>query len=191
VRVNAQGDENAFGFTILFDPSKLAFRSASKTSATGPAVLNVNSSRAASGIVAVALALPVGSMMASGSQDIVSLAFATAENATGTVAVAFTDWPVVREVSNPTANAVPATYNNGSVNFDTTPIVPPVLRVERFPEGLLLSWPASAEGFLLETTETLGGAWTQWDVLRLEIAGRTLVTLPFTNASRYFRLRRP
>jgi hypothetical protein len=191
VRVNAQGDENAFGFTLVFDSSRLTFRSVSRAAATGLAALNVNSNGAPSGIVGLALALPTGMKLASGSQEIVSLVFDAAQNATGTVAVAFNDWLVLREVSDPAAIAVPAAYNNGWVSFETTPLVRPPLSVERFHGGLLLSWPDSADGFELESVAALGGTWTQVDSVPMQIAGRKMVVMPPSGTSGYFRLRRP
>src|SRR5207247_7308355 len=49
IELDAQGTENAFGFSVMFDPAKLSFVSAEKSNETSGGTLNVNKQEAAAG----------------------------------------------------------------------------------------------------------------------------------------------
>jgi uncharacterized protein (TIGR03437 family) len=118
LEIEAEGDENAFGLSLNFDPSVLAFVSASAGSGAPNAVLNVNSNQAASGRLGIALALPAGQTLRAGKQIVVTVRFnsLTGNNAATTI-IGFGDAPIRRQLSDVNAVAVAASYSDGSVNF--------------------------------------------------------------------------
>ncbi|MGZ5567929.1 MAG: LamG-like jellyroll fold domain-containing protein, partial [Limisphaerales bacterium] len=75
VHVSAQGDENALGFSLNFDPAQLGYVSTSLGSGASGSVLNVNSSQAASGRVGVALSLSPGNSFGTGDTEVARVTF--------------------------------------------------------------------------------------------------------------------
>lgn len=72
------------------------------------------------------------------------------------------------------------------------PVTPPTLQIERSaPQQVVLAWPASASGFVLETTSDIGGI-IPWDRVTTSPAqqGADLtVTQDIAQGTRYYRLR--
>src|SRR5439155_7805695 len=68
LRLEAQGDENALGFSVVFDPVKLSFVEAATGAGTSGATLNVNLNQLVAGRIGLALALLPGNSLAAGSQ---------------------------------------------------------------------------------------------------------------------------
>ncbi|MBN8247646.1 MAG: hypothetical protein J0L84_09405 [Verrucomicrobia bacterium] len=66
-------------------------------------------------------------------------------------------------------------------------IAPPTLTAESTPEGLKLSWPAGAAGFVLQSAGSLGA--TEWTPVG-GVTGNSVV-VPFSAAAQYFRLYQP
>ena len=113
------------------------------------------------------------------------LQFAIKPGATNPAAIAFNDTPVTREVSDAAANVLSTSYIDGQVAINPLP----VLRIGQQGASVVLSWPASSGAFLLQSADTLSAA--SWDAVALDIVtNRSLatVTVPATNAHRYFRL---
>ncbi|MGH7969492.1 MAG: immunoglobulin domain-containing protein, partial [Limisphaerales bacterium] len=73
VLLDAQGNENAAGFTLSFDPSVLTYSGATVGSGATGATLDINASQVASGKLAFVLALPVGGNFAAGSHELVKV----------------------------------------------------------------------------------------------------------------------
>src|SRR4029077_1675269 len=76
IEVETQGDENALGFSLMFDPTKLSFVSASKSDEFSTATLNVNKLETTEGRVGLALALPAGRSFGVGTHQVVVAKFA-------------------------------------------------------------------------------------------------------------------
>ncbi|MGH9841198.1 MAG: reprolysin-like metallopeptidase [Blastocatellia bacterium] len=111
IALDAEGDENALGFSLSFDPAQLRFVSAAAGDGASGATLNVNISRASRGQLGLALALPAGRTIAPGPRQIAILTFASAPNGNAaTAAIGFGDLPVPREVSDANARALPASF---------------------------------------------------------------------------------
>lgn len=112
----SQGDENALGFSLVFDQSKLSNPQVSLgTNATG-ASLNVNSTQASSGKLGIALAKNAGSIFSSGTQRILNVTFSVASVATATeTTISFGDQPIFREVVNSAAGVLSANFQSGVV----------------------------------------------------------------------------
>ncbi len=121
VELDALGDENAFGFSLTFDPAQLRFVSAAPGRDAAGALLHINSFRAAEGRVGVALALPAGQSFAGAARQILSLNFAVAANGNAaTTMIAFGDQPVASEVASVSAAVLPAIFNSGTVTMTRT-----------------------------------------------------------------------
>ena len=63
------------------------------------------------------------------------------------------------------------------------------LRIAAVPDGVRLSWPASAQGYVLQSTDAVpGGAWTD-STAHVTVEGdENVVRLPATDGQRFFRL---
>ena len=117
IQLLAGGQENAMGFSLVFDPAQLTYQSAIVGAQAADATLNPNVAQASSGRVGIALAKPAGAVWAAGTQEIIKVTFTlNASLANGTLAaIAFGDTPVVREISDAQAAALPGTYQAGTV----------------------------------------------------------------------------
>ncbi len=189
VRLEAQGDENALGFSLAFDSARLQFLGAARAAAMSNAVLNLNTNQAAAGKLGVALALPAGASLGAGTMEAVLLTFGAASNASGMAPISFSDQPVAREVSDAQANPLLAVYDDGAILVGAPR---PSLGLTRTGPTVLLFWPTNAAGFHLQATSgPLGTAWTNVDMVPLEFGGQKLVPFPTTGSEKYFRLRQP
>jgi hypothetical protein len=75
ITLQAQGNENALGFSVNFIPSQLSFVSASNGLDALEAALIVNADRAAAGGLDISLALPPGQRFNTGTRQVVVLTF--------------------------------------------------------------------------------------------------------------------
>jgi len=116
IELAAQGNENAVGFSLNFNPAILGNpRAALGGGATG-ATLNTNTNQAAQGRVGVVLALPSGQVFAAGARQLVVVTFTVASAAAaGATPIGFGDQPVAREVANATAGILPVDFVPGAV----------------------------------------------------------------------------
>lgn len=185
VLLHSLGDENALGFSISFDPAILAFRNATAGTGAVGANVNLNSTSASDGKVGVVLALSPGGLFAAGTQQVAVLQFAIKPEATNPAVIAFNDTPVMRELSDAAANVLSTSYVDGQVTMNPLPL----LRIEQHGADVVISWSASSSAFLLQSAGTLSPM--SWDSVALDIVTNgpmATVTVPATNALRYFRL---
>ncbi len=120
IQLVAQGDENALGFTLVFDTSLLSNPTATVGADASSATLNVNSSQVAQGRVGIALSLPAGTSFTAGNKNLVVINFATANVTSNTqTQISFGDTPVGREVSNVTADVLPTAFIPGPLAIST------------------------------------------------------------------------
>ncbi|HKX29757.1 MAG TPA: SBBP repeat-containing protein [Blastocatellia bacterium] len=118
VEADTKGDENAYGFTLNFDASKLAFVNAGLGPDAGPAVLNVNSSEASAGLVGLVMALPAGQTYSTGIRKLLTLTFTVGGTDTDTaLPVSFGDQRVRSEAANAKADLLPVTWTAGEVKI--------------------------------------------------------------------------
>ena len=116
VEIDANGDENGFGFTLNYDTNKLSNPLVAQGAATQGTFLIPNTNTA--GRVGVILAFAPGSTIAAGTRQLVTIRFDVAGNAaSGFSLLSFGDAPVIRRVAD--ANAVPltTTYTDGTLNI--------------------------------------------------------------------------
>jgi hypothetical protein len=114
----AHGEENALGFSLNFDPAQLTFQSAALGAQGTGATLNPNASQVTAGKIGIALAKPTGAVWPAGTLELVKLTFTVAAGAANgaVLNLTFGNSPIGREVSDVTANALPAGYQPGSVS---------------------------------------------------------------------------
>jgi hypothetical protein len=75
---------------------------------------------------------------------------------------------------------------------DTTALVGPPLSVLRAGNNVVLSWPRAYVCFALEMTDRLAPSpvWVPVQVAPLVVGDANVVTLPLTQANKYYRLRK-
>ncbi|HKZ78604.1 MAG TPA: IPT/TIG domain-containing protein, partial [Pyrinomonadaceae bacterium] len=117
IDLDAQGDENALGFSLNFDTTKMTYVSAVNGSDAGTASLNINTSGLASGHLGIAQSLPTGATFTPGTRHLVVVTFSAPVNASGSTVISFGDLPIGREVVNISANTLGATFTSGSISF--------------------------------------------------------------------------
>lgn len=186
VTLNAQGDENALGFSVSFDPALIDFASAALGANAAGAILNINTNELAQGKLGIALALPSNSQFVTGIREVVKLQFRAAASADGPQAVVFGDQPIAREVVSPLADVLPASYSTGLISVSPLPEIEATMNEQ----VLTLSWPAWAAGFDLQRSTNGTSGWTT-------IGGGTVQTnesgfsaaVPIQGSTEFFRLR--
>ncbi len=153
VQLNSQGNEDAAGFSIVFDPTVLSFSNAVAGSGAGSATFNVNTNRATNGVVGIALELPFFSTFAAGTQELAKLNFQVMPYAANHTAITFTNQPVLQDAADANAASLPVTFNNGTLSINNT-----LLRLSAVTHTngkLVLSWSATLAGFNLESNTNL------------------------------------
>jgi hypothetical protein len=188
VTLAAQGDENGLGFSVVYDPTLVSFTGASLGADASDASLFVNSSQAASGRVGFALVLATGNTFKAGKRELVKLAFTASSTNSGAFSPAFGDIPVIREVANTLADALPASYASSGIVVN--PI--PTLSIAVQDTNVLLNWQATATNFVLQQAELEGLVsmmWTNISVVPIATNGQSLVELPLSEQGKLYRLR--
>jgi len=116
IELVAQGDENALGFTLTFDPALLSSPQASLGADAAGAQLATVTTQTAQGRIGIGLALAAGQKFAAGTRQLAVVTFNLAATAgAGVTTLDFGDQPLQREVSDASAIALPASYTAGSL----------------------------------------------------------------------------
>jgi hypothetical protein len=189
VYLDAQGNENALGFSLAFDSTVLSYLSASLGADATGATLVINTNQAAAGHAAFVLELPIGSSFAAGTKEVLKLNLRTAPSAAGLYAVALTDQPVVRQVVDASATPLTTTYINGSISVNP----PPSLTATLSQQNINLSWPLWATNFVLQEADgTLlpSLTWSNVPAALTITNNEALVSLPITGTTKFYRLRK-
>lgn len=117
ISIDAEGDENGFGFTLSYDPAVLSNPSVQLgvDLPGGTFFQNTN----LPGKVGVIAAAPIGQAVLAGTRQIVTIRFDVAANAPGgaTPLLMVGHPPVVNEVSSVNADVLPTTFTGGFVNI--------------------------------------------------------------------------
>ncbi|MDX2033404.1 MAG: proprotein convertase P-domain-containing protein [Blastocatellia bacterium] len=120
IELLAQGDENAIGFSLGFDPAILSNPRVALGGDAAAASLSTNLTLASQGRAGIALALPAGQKFAAGTRQIASVTFTAAANVTLlSTQVSFSDQPIQREVTDANANGMAAVFLPGFVSFNS------------------------------------------------------------------------
>lgn len=190
ITLDCKGNENAFGFSVRFDPSQVAFVGASTPPDLRGALLNVNSSRAAEGVIGLALALPIGQPAGALKQTLVTLRLKPKSVFDGSLTLSLEDAPALREVVDVYANALQTAFVSGQVQFGD---VGPSIRIETQGKGIRISWTVTEDQtatFTLQTSSSLdSGSWKTVEGLVASDGHTRSLSLPSLEAQSYFRLR--
>jgi hypothetical protein len=189
VNLEAQGDENALGFTLAFDSAKFNYSGTTLGGAASGATLNVNTNQVASGTLGIVLALPIGNNFVAGTREIVKVELAAKSFATISSSVGFSDQLVPRAVSDALANELPAYYIAGNVIVNGLP----PLNITRSGSNVTLAWPTWAASFNLQSSSNLlsAGGWTNVLATAQTNGSDLEVTLPILEGTEFFRLQNP
>jgi hypothetical protein len=129
VELEAQGDENAIGFTLNFDPNVLKYDMAVVGRDAAEATLTPNPLQADQGRLGIVLGLPADQKFAAGTRQILVVFFFVNPNTTAdSTIVGFGDQPVAREAVDANANllavewksVVVTTLKKSTMDFPTT-----------------------------------------------------------------------
>ena len=148
VVLTSQGNENALGFSVTFDPAVLRFDTTANGTDLGGATLNVNSSQATSGKVGIALALPSGSAYATGNRSLVTLNFTVIASASTSTSLGFGNTPVFQEISDAAANTLTATFTPVTITASPAPTAPTITNPTNVsvPAGQMAMFSVTATG---------------------------------------------
>ncbi len=188
VTLAADGTEVALGFSLVFDPARLEFESASKGSGAASASLNINTTQISEGRVGIALGLSSGTFQA-GNRELVTLTFRgmPSENP-GVTSLAFGDLPIPREIANGAAAPLASAYQNaqGTVR----PI--PTLTVMNDVGAVMVCWPSWATNMNLQGLGTVGASdWTNVTAEPKLEGDRYKVVIPGDGSGVFYRLIKP
>ncbi len=126
IELVAQGNENALGFSLNFNPAVFSNPTAQLGSGGAGASLNVNP-QTANGRIGIALAMPTGQTFVAGTRQIVVVTFTIAGGApTGQSAITFGDLPIAREVSDANANVLTTVFTPGTITVQQPNPVPAI-----------------------------------------------------------------
>ena len=193
VFLEAQGDENALGFTLTFNPTAFVFADVTLGSGAAGASLIPNTSQVGAGRLGVVLALPTGSRFSAGSREMVQVNLVASPDVAGPFPVTLSDQLVTRCASDAFANELPVNYANGTLTVN--PVNPnPTLAITQSSTNVVLSWPLWAADFTLQTlegTNGLQGSWTNTLTTLQTNGSMVFVTLPIAIESKFFRLFHP
>ncbi len=117
IELHSEGDENAVGFSVIFDAAALTFKETTLGKDAQTATLHSNSSLAAGGHVGVALALPAGQHFSAGRLQLARVVFMVNPNYAGATRVDLGDQSVTREVVDAGANPLPAIWSSANVTI--------------------------------------------------------------------------
>jgi hypothetical protein len=181
----SQGNENALGFSVDYDPSLVALAAVSPGANAAAATFNINTNHA--GRVGVALALPAGTSFPAGTHELLRLNFksVSTNTTTTTSALSLSDLPVLRQVSDSRATALAAIYSNGSINLNP----PPRLNILQSATHITLAWPLWATNFSLQEAKGSPFAfWSNIHTMPISTNNQNLITLPLGPGPNFYRL---
>jgi hypothetical protein len=191
INLEAQGDENALGLSVAFDPLLLNYVSAGPGKDVAEGVLYVNATQAGSGRLGFVLALPTGKSYAAGMREMISMRFRALTSTPHAQVIALTDVPVPREVCNTSALVLDAAYADGFVTISPLP----ALRIVQSGQDMVLLWPLWAANFTLQEAAGTGLPFSWSDV---ETNGHMLTNdnervllVPLSTTNKFYRLNLP
>jgi hypothetical protein len=186
VELMAQGNENALGFSLDYDPTLVSLTGVNAGANAAGATLDINTNQASAGRIGVALALSTGTTFAAGTQELVRLSFRSSLTNTAMDSVSFGDSPVVRQVSDPTATVLAASYVGGAMSINPVP----ALSISQAGQKVILSWPGWATNYVLQSSSSVGASavWSNAPVAGTVTNGLGAVTAPVSGQEQFYRL---
>jgi hypothetical protein len=186
VELAAQGDENTLAFSVSFDPTVLSFASARQVAVASGAQFRVNTNKVATGALGIVLALPGGQSLAAGTDPVVQLMFNPVAGS-NLATLAFTNSPISCSVADVTASDVSANYQSGSLVVGGA--TQPLLGIGPAANGVTLTWPSTAGGFVVQMTTNLSAAWSDISATAVTNGVGVSVSLPAPAGTTFYRLR--
>ncbi|HQR33552.1 MAG TPA: hypothetical protein PLK30_12520 [Blastocatellia bacterium] len=120
VEIDAAGNENALGFSLVFNSSHWRLLSVKAGRDLDEATLHVNSTQAERGRIGIALAMPVGKAIARGERELLVCEFAPIATRKGLpFSFEFGDIPVQREMADVNANPLTAAFSAEGLEPET------------------------------------------------------------------------
>jgi hypothetical protein len=185
VNLAAVGNENAIGFSLNFDPAKLAFSAARLANTASQASLQINSTTASSGHLGLMLALAPGSTFTPGTANLLNITF-NLETPNTPGIVSFADQPVVRSVSDAQASELDSAFVIQSMAITTRPF----LTIVRSPNSVTLSWPTAGNYVLQQSSNPVAG-WSIVPTPATVVGTQNVLQVTPTSNERFFRLALP
>lgn len=133
----AQGDENAIGLTLTYDPTVFRYKprpndagtvpdDVSKHFGTGINGASLNLNTATAGKVGIALAKSAGTTFPSGNLQLVLVDLEVIASTSGSTSIGFSDSPVAREVVSATVETLTTIYTPLTVAASPQPVAPTI-----------------------------------------------------------------
>ena len=114
IQLDARGDENALGFSLLFDARRWQYVATTVGKDASRASLQINTNQVVRGQLGFTLTLPPGEAILAGQHEVLVLTLApltgSPNGSDGTGVLSFSDEPVVREVVSAQASDLPAAF---------------------------------------------------------------------------------
>jgi hypothetical protein len=171
VELLALGDENALGFSLEFDPTRLTPLQAGPGVSVPAASVIVNTAQGAAGKVGFALGLPAGTVLGDRTQEVARIRFRAASGA-GPATVRFADVPVRRELVDRLAREGAMKVQDGQVTIVPLPVILTQPQTQTVEAGKTASFTVVARG-----TGTLAYQWF-YEGNPLDGATRATLSLP-------------
>lgn len=116
IELVSQGDENALVFSLTFDPMVLSNPTVALGADASSASFEFNPNQSASGRLGLLLALPAGQSFLAGVRRILNITFTiSAMTTANSTPIEFGNQPLAQEVSNASAELLPASFVGGMV----------------------------------------------------------------------------
>jgi hypothetical protein len=187
VELNAQGDENAVGLSMTFDPKVVTYTGATLGTDAANATMVINALQVTNGQLGLIMELPTGASFPAGARQVLKVNFQALTTASVDSAVTLTDLPVRREVSDTNALPVVATYSNGSISVNPKP----ALSIGHSSQNINVSWPTWATNYTLQ--QALSNVlpintWSNLTTAPILTNNAFNVTIPVNSSVQFYRL---
>ena len=195
VSLAAQGNENAIGFSLGFDPQMLKFKTARLGTDAPGGFLLTNARFVSDGRVGLALAMPAGQSLPVGERSLIEVEFTNLTTAPPTAAeIIFSDTPVARGVSSAGADKLPAVYVNGLRSSEAAAAEPAIAvnssSRTKSGEMVLRLNGNPGETYVIETSEDLS-TWKVFKQVILDDSNSEVVDAEAKRlAGRFYRIKR-
>jgi hypothetical protein len=187
VTMVAQGNENALGFSLSFNPAMIQFLSATLGSNATTAALVQNTQQAGGGRLGFLLALNPGVNFPAGTLQLLKLNFSSVLYSNN-AALTFGSSPVVPQLADASANILPANFNNAQLSVGGA-AWPQLAIGQQDPNNIVLTWPASAYALSLQVGATPTGPWSNVSAVAATNGSNLLLTYPISTNTEFFRLK--
>jgi len=183
VRLSMQGDEKQINSSIAFDAAKVEFMKFTTSISGDAGHLFVYSEAGILGAIGLSLDVADAAGLPSGEFELACFTFRALDENPGGLKAYFTNAPIALLTLDGEDRILPTSYLG-------TPWEPP-LGIYHDNGGLIIQWrDFGAAGFALEYALALGAEWNTVAAVPSTNLGLKVLSIPATNSSGWFRLRR-